>query len=198
MRTLRWSPVIAAVALMVTPVSASANHVDSMFPSVNAFWSCGDNSSFCQTDNSGLTWFDEFTVTYDGRQLITAVLEQQFEPTDLTVTFTDPPVYTGSAETDIIYRHADLPGDTLGKAICNNSVSSSKCDQHYVTFDMATPWSTVICHESGHGVGLLHGSNSTPTRSNGDDTFACMQTPDTEVGSAVLGSHNTTQINSAY
>lgn len=196
----RTSLVFVAVTgiTALVPSPASASHYDSMFPSVNAFWSCGNGSNFCRTDNSTLTWFDEFTITYEGRQLINSVLETQFEPTDLSVSFTSTPSYSGAAETDLIYRHADLPGDTLGTAICNNSVSSERCDQQYLTFDQATPWSTVICHESGHGVGLLHGSNASPLVSNGDDSLACLQTPDSQVGSATLGSHNVAQINAAY
>lgn len=197
MRRNRWLVVVAAATLAAAPL-ASATHVDNMYFTVNAFWTCSDGSSFCQTDNAGLTWHDEASITITGHAYLNNVLETQFEPTDLSVGYTSTPSYSGSAETDVIFRQGTLPDGTLGQATCNDSVSDEKCDQQYVTFSVSTPTSTVICHEAGHGVGLTHGQQANPTRSNGDDSLGCMQYPDSQVLIAELGSHNVAMINATF
>lgn len=188
---------VAACVLAVTPL-AWANHIDSMYKTANLNYNCSDGGGFCQTDNSTLRWFDEASITFTGRTNIDSTLENTFEPTDLSVSIQDPPSYSGSSETDIIYRQVTLPPGVLGQTWCEDSVSSTQCDQHYIDFAASTPDTKTICHESGHGVGLTHGANASPSVSNGDDTLGCMQTPFSEITSATLGSHNAALINSTY
>jgi hypothetical protein len=114
------------------------------------------------------------------------------------VSFQNPPVYTGSAETDIIYQKGTLPGGLLGQTLCDNAVNTQLCDQHYVVVSTDTPDTRLVCHESGHGVGLTHGQQAAPRLANGDNSLGCMQDPNVEIPNGLLGTHNTQAINSAY
>lgn len=181
---------------------ASASHFDNMFQTNNTYWDCVDqepvSAFFCQTDNRTLGWFEQGSITNNGRQNLRETLEISFEATVLSVSRDDSPAYTGLAETDIIYQEGALPSGVVGATWCDDAVSNRDCDQHYVRFRDATPGKQVICHESGHAVGLTHGQDAAPRQSNGDNDLGCMQTPLSEVNNELLGSHNKVQINGTY
>ncbi len=107
-------------------------------------------------------------------------------------------MYTGSAETDIIYRQGTLQGGLIGLTICDDAISSTQCDQEYVTFSMSTPFLTLICHESGHAVGLVHGDNASPAMGNQDSSLQCLRKSIDSTMPAALGLLNVGQINGTY
>jgi hypothetical protein len=195
---------ILSVGLLVCGVvlglstTAWAHHIDSMFPTAFTSSSCsggGMGTTYCQTDNAALSVFRESSIGSTGRVNIAQVLNSQYDLTDLSVSFPASPVYTGSSETDVIYQRSTAVGANAGVTWCNDAVSSTKCDQHYVAFGDVNPSPGLACHESGHAVGLSHGHFSNPQVSDSDPSLACMTTP---VLSSVLGTHNTGAINATY
>ena len=120
-----------------------------------------------------------------------------FEASDLSVHLEAPIVYTGISETDIVYRQALLPFGIAGRTWCDDSVTTIQCDQHYVEFGSSNPGTKLICHESGHAVGLSHGADANPAQSNGADILGCMQFPLDQTVDG-LGGHNITTINQTY
>ncbi|MEV6105107.1 hypothetical protein AB0M28_10380 [Streptomyces sp. NPDC051940] len=195
-------------------MTAQASHFDSMYKTSNANWDCWDgtasNGLYCRTDNGYLTFAIEPGMTTAGDNDVREVLRDQFGPTDLErheQTGSDVE-YSGSTETDIIYDWADpaLPAGTFGITWCNDASSSTECDQEYISFDNmggseANPWKGVVCHETGHAVGLTHGHEAAPRQSQTDGDLGCMRTEGTVdqiISWTALGSHNATQINATY
>jgi hypothetical protein len=143
-----------------------------------------------------LTVWRESSISSTGKSNIAWVLNNRFAPTDLNVEFVASHSYSGGAETDIIYQsRSDTPGGAAGWAGCDDAVSSTKCDQHYVTWLTSTPSQGQACHETGHSVGLVHGSDNSPALSDNDSSLKCMALP---IPNNQLGTHNTTLIDNTY
>ena len=106
-------------------------------------------------------------------------------------------MYSGSAQTDIIYQAngSRIPSGAEGFKWCDNAASYFHCDQHYIAFRSSSPDPGLACHETGHAVGLTHGSNASPVLSNTDTRLGCMTTP---VLNRWLGSNNAEGINATY
>lgn len=187
--------VVSAATVCATPATAHHGH-DSMRPTTNYFEECATDN-FCTTDNSTLTFFSQGSLSPYSRTQIRSVLENQFDPTDLTVTRQDPPRYEGSAETDIVYRIGSLPPGIGGAAECNDPIGLWKCDQHYVTFANDFWAQHITCHESGHAVGLTHPQDASPALPSSHASFACMKTVDNYNANG-LGAHNVSQIDGEY
>lgn len=196
---------VSAVAFGVYLLPAVAGSFDNMYQTLNATWDCDDEGSstppdagarFCQTDNSTLTFYSYSSISVTGRARISNSLNNDFDSTDLSVSYDSTPSFSGGSETDIIYdQRDDVPDDKDGLAWCDDSVSFLKCDQHYVAFLSDTPSTALICHESGHAVGLTHGSDAYPARSDTSSTLGCLRNP---VSPTTLGSHNEGEINATY
>jgi hypothetical protein len=189
--------VIAAVLSVALAAPAAAHHGhDSMRPTTNYFEECATDN-FCTTDNSTLTYFSQGSLAPYSRTQIRSVLENQFAPTDLSVSRQDTPSYEGSAETDIVYRIGWLPPGVGAAAQCDDPIGLWKCDQHYVTFGNDFWAQHVTCHESGHAVGLTHPQDASPALPGSHASFACMKTVDNYNANG-LGAHNVSQINGEY
>jgi hypothetical protein len=186
-----------AAVLAVLAGAAFASHTDSIFKTSNYNHDCFDGtldgaSQFCRTDNVTLTAWREDTLTPLGKDIVRDVLMNHYDLTDLNASFTSP-VFTGDAETDIIYIARGT--QSAGVAWCNDAVSSLECDQHYNAYNNGTPFKEVVCHETGHAVGLTHGQEASPRVPNSDAALNCMAVP--PAGEA-LGAHNRGQINGTY
>lgn len=202
-----WSAGIAVVAAVTIGGTAAfagngvLTHIDSMYRTSGASWLCGDGGGdtdigFCQTDNSSVTWHAQSSVTATGRSNIANRMSNQFAPTDLNVSQTNSPSYSGGSETDIIYQQGTSGVSQDGVAWCNDGVTSIACDQHYVRFRSATPGRSIACHETGHTIGLTHGNDADPRQSQTYSEFGCMKTP--TGGTQVLTATLTSQINATY
>ena len=200
----RKTQVRLASALVITVLGLGLTSCyDNMYPTANARTRCvgrnhynDDGATHCQTDNRNFTYGLTSGSSAD-HQAITSVLEQQFEPTDLQVSRQTPIRYTGTAETDVVFQvGATLPQHTGGITWCNNASSSIKCDQHYVR--LRTSFTrALVCHETGHAVGLVHGDRAEPRIDNEDDSLGCLRTP-SEFWFRELGPHNRNMINDTY
>lgn len=193
--------VLLSMGTMVIASSCLLEGVDNMYPTSNATWACIDGSMgdpFCQTDNSSLT-YGLTSGTTAQHQYITAMLNAEFGPTDLSVSRQTPIVYSGNAETDIVYQiGATMPSGVNGITWCDDHAAGRKCDQHYVRLKSTRVHAdaSTACHESAHAVGLTHGSNAAPTVDNSHGYLRCLRTPGTS--DSGLGEHNQNQINGTY
>ena len=147
-------------------------HPDNMFPT--SLYSGCSTSTFCMTDNASVTWGFESSVGSSAVATISSFIDCCLEPLDLTMVWHSSIVYTGSAETDIVYRRGDLPGDTVGRALCDDPISSTTCDQMIVVFENASPSGALVCHETGHAIGLTHGTEAWPHTYTNDGNLGCM------------------------
>lgn len=199
----RWRSVRPLIGVLVL-LAACAPLTDNLVPNARYRPTCRDSS---MSSGSGICQTDDRTVTYHFRPSMSAAdrsntsdaLLYSFHTTDLNVTRRDVPVTEGSSETDVIYqKEAFMPSGADGVTWCNDAVGGHRCDQHYVRFRAGIAVSRgLACHETGHAVGLLHGSNGSPSLNDLASVLKCMGTPvlSTRYG---LGSHNASQINGTY
>jgi hypothetical protein len=200
--------VAAFTTVAVTSGVAWAAYTDNMYPTQYETTACfseggPDGQVSCQTDNATLTYYmdssgSNMLETVD-RDVVFEVMAQEYAPTDFTVSYDSTPSFSGSAETDIVYEESSvgMSSSTLGVTFCNNAASTTKCDQQYIRIRGAGYYTHGrTCHETGHAVGLQHGSKSAPQRSNSDSRLGCMRTP-TSPGDS-LGANNIENINATY
>ncbi|WP_327725802.1 hypothetical protein OG920_42350 [Streptomyces europaeiscabiei] len=200
-----------ADALFVGSVlTAQAASFDSMHKADNTYWDCEDDGYCCRTDNGYPTFGIEAGMTTADDNDVREVLGDEYGPTDLERhEHTGSEMqYDGSSETDIIFDWNDpsLAAGVNGVTWCNDAASEYECDQHHISFDnmgggSANPWKAVVCHETGHAVGLTHGGEAAPAQSHTDSDLGCMRTGGSAeqlISWTNLGSHNVGQINDVY
>lgn len=186
---------VAAIAAAFATV-AWAHHTDNIVPTATYLPSCSP-SAICWQDNSTLTYFREASLSANAKTNVFNVLSSKYDPTDLSVSQQNPPSYTGGSETDIIYNlNGSIPGGASAQTVCDDPISSSRCDQFYVQFrDNSTAINNAIaCHETGHAVGLTHGAQASPVKANSDQSLECLAIP----SPYVLAGHSVPQINATY
>jgi len=93
---------------------------------------------------------------------------------------------------------ASPSGEFEAIAWCNDAVTDTRCDQHYNAYRSDTPGRGLACHESGHAVGLTHGSDASPKVSNGENSLGCSQEPVPATNTGQLGGHNRALIDGTY
>jgi hypothetical protein len=202
---------LAAVTFVTVAVTAGvawAAYTDNMYPTQYEQTACfsesgGDGQVSCQTDNSALTYYPDESggnaLEANDRTIVHNVLSNVYGPTDLAVSYDSTPSYSGSAETDIIFEESStgLSSSAAGMTFCNNAADTLRCDQQYVRIlpgGYYTPGR--VCHETGHSVGLLHGSSASPRKANTDRQLGCMRTPSGD--DDVLQANNIENINATY
>jgi hypothetical protein len=184
-------------------ISQPAFANDTIYKTLNADWICYDGGMadglYCNTDNSSLYYYEQGSVG-SAEYEVDTTLFNSYDGTDLNVTYTSNPVYSGDAETDIIYQvsTSGFSGNAIGQTWCEDAAGGSKCDQEYVRFrTVGYVDRELACHETGHAVGLTHGADAYPSESNTASELGCMETPDN--GSRpYIESHNVSEINSVY
>lgn len=215
---------VAAGAIGLTTPAVGHHGYDNMFPTVN--YQGGSSACFkgshvggnvCRADNGTHAVHFRSTVPSNMVSGTSASLNGSYDVgTDMSIIYhsSSQVSYSGSAETDIIYggTSQNLNDNTYGVAYCDDPIeswwggSTSRCDQFYVIYNRnVTPGFSsrqaraAGCHETGHTVGLVHGSNAFPSLSNGDSSLACMRTnvPYSTMN-PYLKEHNTYEINRTY
>lgn len=179
--------------------------------------------TFCRTDNLTLRVYVR-GLNPLMRNATNYTLNQSYGPrTDLSIQRDRQAVESGNAETDTIYRYGSVGGSGLGSTVCDDAtIGDDECDSHYVTYDNVDLCNNdlcdntyednhilmnIACHETGHSVGLTHGSDADPDQGNEAAVMGCMQTPpvlhiyNPDFGATAdpsLGQHNRREINSTY
>jgi hypothetical protein len=204
------SALLAPAALAALPQSAWAvHHIDSVYRTNAAYEACRhstpDWTQNCLSDNLTLTFHIRNSIGANGHANIRSVLNSEYNPLDFNVVEKATPVYTGGAETDIVYYREDLPSGSEGLSWCENAVNAWFCDQAYNRFRVdVNPG--LACHETGHAVGLVHPVNSTYTGSGAQvwpsndnaPAMGCMQKPVPVGNNGQLGGLNAHNINEVY
>ena len=157
----------------------------------------------CRTDGSNVDYYmdssGEFALEADDRSVVTSIMQNRYDPTDLFVTYEPNPTFGGCGETDIIYQEGTVQSGFVGVTWCDDSSPSPRyeCDQQYVRIRGNGEYNNgVTCHETGHAVGLVHGDSANPATSQTDGDLGCMRTP-TPAGSG-LGQNQIARINQMY
>ncbi|MFG6198202.1 hypothetical protein [Nonomuraea sp. JJY05] len=198
---------MALVPLMVAVGVAWAAATDNMFPTAQTTISCmtGMSANYpCQTDNRDVTFYMDSGGEYELEQVdkntVNNVIDSEYRPTDLAFHYDSSPVFSGGAETDIIYQEGSngIPSSADGTTWCNASGGDGvDCDQQYIRIRGNGHYTnTLTCHETGHAVGLQHGDVSSPRLSKTDSRLGCLQTP--VPPGATLGANNRDNINATY
>lgn len=200
--------VLAFTSLVVSPGTGQAEVIDNIYPTATTGYAdCqvgGPGGAMpCLTDNSDVYYYMDSSGTYEletpDRDTVSSTLKSQYSPTDLAIHYDSSPVFEGSGETDIIYQEGStgLPSSADGVTWCNGTAGGYECDQAYIRIrgnGFYTPG--IVCHETGHAVGLLHGADASPVLSQTDSRLGCMETPVYPYDT--LGSQNIGQINLTY
>ncbi|MFI9556397.1 hypothetical protein [Nonomuraea endophytica] len=206
--------VLIGVVAVLAPLqaSAAAPGYDGIYPNDRYRPTCADlggeptgAGSVCLTDNSTLTYYADSSGWGKVEDLdkleLGEMLYQQYDPTNLSVSYHYSPVFDGEAETDIVYQEDSRGLDgAIGVTWCNDRVNGNnwRCDQTYVRI-AGNGWFQkhgITCHETGHVVGLLHGFNTDPEIHYQDARLGCMRTGMVPPGS--LGANNKYFINEVY
>ena len=198
--------VSAAVGVAGAGVAWAVN-ANNMVGNANYDFECTEGGPgygrVCRTDNAGVYYYmdsgGEFELETADRDNVRYVMSTYYNPTDLTVTYDSSPVFSGDAETDVVYQEGAVSGGFDGYTWCNDASPSGRyvCDQTYVRIEGGGLYTRgLTCHETGHSVGLLHGANSNPVTSNTDADLGCMRTPVSS--GATLGTNQRNRINAAY
>lgn len=200
--------VAAFTTVAVTAGVAWAAYTDNMYPTqfltVGCFSVSGPHQpGFCQTDNKDLTYYMDSGGTNKleagDRSVVNNVMNNIYEPTDLSVTYDSSPSFSGSAETDIVFEESakGLSSSADGATFCNNAATTLKCDQQYIRIRGGGHYGQgLVCHETGHAVGLTHGDDASPRKSKTDEKLGCMETPvSNDEG---LQANNIENINATY
>lgn len=198
-RIVAWSATLILVVGTLLAFSPVVSSADALIAGENG-------GTGCTTVNRGAHRNVSFYY-YDTLSSYVPALQNwsrtnNFGPTILSTT-TDAKLDT---QTDIIVRdgpyvgycgfdwYNELDGGVLGLTQCDTVYSSGACRQHTVRYssiymDGATTSQRrgLVCHESGHAIGLLHSSNSNSCMKPGDSSPA-QNYDSSEVG----------QINAAY
>jgi hypothetical protein len=195
--------VVAAIVMLT-----ACDPYDNMYKTANASTDCYSGNSCdrisCQTDNSDFTvWIHSYTLDQADKDKIVEFLNLSLTTTNINVQYHANPVTSGDFETDLIYRQIStgLPSSTLGATFCDDAISNTQCDQHYINFS-ETEFSTVprsLACQTGHTIGLLHGVNAEPSHPNDESTLQCMKSglPIASL-SQYLGTQNINMINGTY
>lgn len=206
--------VAASFSGVATGVASASSDYDGLVPTLNYNYVCrsvgGDFNSpeavLCQTDNKDVYWYadqsDPGELEQNDFDSVESVLAAQYgNPTDLVIHYDSTPVWSGSGQTDFIYQEAEpgltIPSGTLGVTWCDAASSpladDYRCDQTWMR--IGTPnnsgdgyrifGGSVACHETGHAVGLVHGSEASmnaspygPVGTNDITRLGCMVSED--------------------
>jgi hypothetical protein len=118
----------------------------------------------------------------------TWTIEYSYQPTDMNWYYTTTGIHTSN---DIWYTVDPVADPYIGLTTCRALMDIDECEHWHVVYD--EPWwidasdvsrRSLACHETGHTVGLKHGS------------YGCLE--EGQTWNQYLGAHNTSHINSRY
>ena len=171
----------------------------------------GCSTGPCLTDNASTGWRAEGSIDTTGsandtsaETQINDVMSGTYNTTDLNTYFDTSFTDSGSGETDVVYRADARPFEgtgNVGRYFCDDPVGD-RCDQGYVVLKQDTYEAqymcALVCHETGHAVGLLHPDDATAAKSKTDTRFGCMMNAPVREYRFLGADPNTKNINHVY
>jgi hypothetical protein len=158
----------------------------------------GAFSTVCFNDDDDLTWLWG-SIGPRTETAIFATLYGSYDTTNLEVL----PAANHTSNIDVFYEFEYLPGDFYGRHRCITRATTKRCDHAHIGFDpdvidsySDAKLQTGACHETGHSVGLLHGSDADPSMGDNNSVLGCMRNPITSVIN--MEDHNEAHINGFY
>jgi hypothetical protein len=133
---------------------------------------------------------------------VSRTMYSSYDTTDLSI---PPRRDQHSAGLDVHYRNGSIPDSPEGRVVGLTSCQiweGHRCDHWHVIFDGAQiadysdaklQW--LACHETGHTVGLKHGSVDPDAGPGNVAAYQCMRYSPFPI---YLGAHNATHINNHY
>ncbi len=173
---------IATIA--ATGVAWAAPNFDTILPTQTYNEPCPQGSGPCKTDNEDVYYYmdsvaDGWMLEEADQDGVREMIRNEYVMTDLNVYYDPNPTWTGAGETDLVYREGPVAGDASGVTYCNDKEDGSVylCDQQYIEIENGLYYYHlgISCHETGHGVGLMHGVHAYPKLDNQDDRLGCMK-----------------------
>lgn len=208
----------------VDTVAMAANDPDNIVPT-RTIGPCQQGGALesdfhqpCQTDNASVSWWLEASIEgpnpttspndTKAETEINAVMNGSFQNTILHTFYDTSPVFSGSGQTDVIYRSnpadfQDSRRNYIGYTWCQDEYTGTAgnyydCDQAYINLlNRNSVTRALACHETGHSVGLTHGSDATPYTADDANVMYCMETP-IDNNRDILGPNNVANINLIY
>lgn len=196
-----------AVCLLVlgAAVPAHAHHgVDNAYqnPGLDDCRQGSPRQDVCRADNATHTWF--LSNGYSSSFLNAAVSSMNdWGTTDLNTARDTSLSYL---ETDVHFWPDNTLTDTntLANTDCLTAVNWLRCGAYQVRvrpdvyqggYNLAK---AVVCHETGHTIGLLHGNQSNPQVANQNLDLGCMRTQPLDGQMRFIGEHNLWEADRMY
>lgn len=193
--------VVAAAVVALT----SCLPFDNLVPNARTNAGCSSAThtspgSPCLTDNAHVSYHFQSSMTQAAQWSTLEAIVGSFDTTALNFSYHQYPTYSASPRTDIIYQmgSATRP-EVIAQTWCRAAAGGYKCDQQGVRYfyGVGAVDRKVACHETGHAVGLMHGSMADPKVADMHSELKCMRTGISH-NMEYLGEVNATQINAQY
>lgn len=165
-----------------------------------------ETGGLCRADNNYHEYYFAGNTTYDFRVANQALVNLDNHTDFTTARVFDAEFVPGQTDLYITTWAAFTGTTTLGQAVCVTVATADICSAYHIRIrpDVSNDADiqfarakALICHESGHSIGLVHGQDADPGVSSTATSLECMKTP-LDPGSRILGEHNVDQINANY
>lgn len=158
----------------------------------------------CRTDNRNWVYYMDSGGTgeleAEDRQAATAGMSAWGNNTVMNVSYDSTPVFSGNAQTDVVFQEGGFgaPDSIAAVTWCVSKVDGKPwvCDSQYIRMRGAGTYNKwLVAHESGHALGLTHGTEARPAVAGNAPITGIMTTGQLP---SSLGGEPIAQVNNNY
>jgi hypothetical protein len=173
---------------MVAPAAVADPDIDMIVPT-QVVLACTVGSPgagpVCRQQNPQVSYYVSLPAFSASEEAgIDSTVHSQYGPrTDLSFTLTGW-VTSGPDPTDLVYWRSGMASNFAAYTYCARGATGTTCDQIYVTANTNTNFfEPYACHETGHGVGEVHGNEAWRVNNPGvpidnwDPLLGCLKQP---------------------